>query len=38
MVLVTPRRLSNVSSERMPDGMMPGLSQSVAEAKAAFLE
>ena len=36
--LVTPRRLSNVSLERMPDGMTPDPSQSVAEAKDVFLE
>jgi len=38
MDLVTPRRLSNFSLERMPDGMTPDPSQSVAEAKDAFLE
>jgi len=38
MDLVTPRRLSNLSLERMPDGMTPDPSQSVAEAKEAFLE
>jgi len=38
MDLVTPRRLSNVSLERMLDGMMPDRSQSVAVAKDAFLE
>jgi len=35
MDLVTPRRVSNVSLERMPDGMTPDPSQSVAEAKDA---
>ena len=38
MGLVTPRRLSNFSHERMPDGMTPDPSQSVAEARDAFLE
>jgi len=38
MDMVTPRRLSSVSLERMPDGMTPDPSQSVAEAKDAFLE
>ena len=38
MDLDTPRRLSNFSLERMPDGMTPDPSQSVAEAKDAFLE
>ena len=38
MDLVTPRRLTNFSLERMPDGMTPDPSQSVAEAKDAFLE
>ena len=38
MDIVTPRRLSNFSSERMPDGMTPDPSQSMAEAKDAFLE
>jgi len=38
MDLVTPRCLSNFSLERMPDGMTPDPSQSVAEAKDAFLE
>jgi len=33
MDLVTPRRLRNFSLERMPDGMTPDPSQSVAEAK-----
>jgi len=35
---VTPRRLSNFSLQRMPDGMTPDPSQSVAEANDAFLE
>jgi len=35
---VTPRRLGKFSLERMPDGMTPDPSQSVAEAKDAFLE
>jgi len=38
MDLVTTRRLSSFSLERMPDGMMPDPSQSVAEAKDAFLK
>jgi len=38
MDLVTPRRLRNFSLERMPDDMTPDPSQSVAEAKDAFLE
>jgi len=38
MNLVTPRRLSNFSLERMLEGMTPDPSQSVAEAKDAFLE
>jgi len=38
MDLVTPRRLSNISLERMPDGMTPDPSRSVAEAKDAFLQ
>jgi len=38
MDLVTPRRPSNFSLERMPDGMTQDPSQSVAEAKDAFLE
>ena len=38
MDLVTPRRLSNFSLGRMPDGMTPDRSQSVTEAKEAFLE
>jgi len=38
LALVTPRRLSNFSLERMPDVMTPDPSQSVAEAKDAFLE
>jgi len=38
MELVTPRRLSFFSLEWMPDGMTPDPSQSVAEAKDAFLE
>jgi len=38
MDLVTPRRLRNFSFERMPDAMTPDPSQSVAEAKDAFLE
>jgi len=38
MDLVTPRRLSNFSLERMVDGVTPDPSQSVAEAKDAFLE
>ena len=38
MDLVTPRRLSNFSLERMPDGMTPDPSQSVGEAKDAFLD
>jgi len=36
--MVTPRRLSSSSLERMPDGMTPDPSQTVAEAKEAFLE
>jgi len=36
--LVTSRRLRNVSLQRMPDGMTPDPSQSVAEAKNAFVE
>jgi len=38
MDVVTPRRLSNFSLERMPDGMTPEPSQSVAEAKDTCLE
>jgi len=38
MDLVTPRRPSNFSLERMPDVMTLDPSQSVAEAKDAFLE
>jgi len=38
MDLVTPRRLSNFSRKRMPDGMTPDPRQSVAEAKHPFLE
>jgi len=38
MDLVTARRLSNFSLERMPHGMTPDPSQSVAGAKNAFLE
>jgi len=38
MDLVTPRCLRNFSLERMPDGMTQDPSQSVAEAKEAFLE
>jgi len=38
MDLVTPRRMSNFSPERMPDGRTPDPSQSVVEAKDAFLE
>jgi len=38
MDLVTPRRLRNFSLERMPDGITPDPSQSVAEVKDAFLE
>jgi len=38
MDLVTPRRLRNFTLERMPDAMTPDPSQSVAEAKDAFLE
>jgi len=38
MDLVTPRRLSNFSMQRMRDGMTPDPSQSVAEAKDAFLK
>jgi len=38
MDLVTPRPLSSFSLERMPDGMTPDPSQSVAEAKNDFLE
>jgi len=38
MDLVTPRRLSNFSLERMPYGMTPDPSQSVAEAEDALLE
>jgi len=38
MDLVTPRRLSNSSLERIPDGMTSDPSQSVAEAQDAFLE
>jgi len=37
MDLVTPRRLRNFSLERMPDCMTPDPSQSVAEAKDAFV-
>jgi len=36
MHFVTPRRLSNFSLERMPDGMTPDPSQSAAKAKDAF--
>ena len=36
--LVTPRRLSNFSLERMPEGMTLDPIQSVAEVKDAFLE
>jgi len=38
MDLVTSRRLSHFSLERMPDGNTPDPIQSVAEAKDAFLE
>ena len=38
MDLVTPRCLRNFTLERMPDGMTPDPSQSVAEAKDDFLE
>jgi len=38
MNLVTPRRLSKFSLERLPAGMTPDPSQSVAVAKDAFLE
>jgi len=38
MDLVTPRRLSNFSPQRLPDVMTPDPSQSVAEAQDAFLE
>jgi len=38
MDLVTPRRLTNFFLDRMPDGMTPDPSQSVAEARDAFLE
>jgi len=38
LYFVTPRRLSKFSLERMLDGMTPDASQSVAEAKDAFLE
>jgi len=36
--LVTAWRLSNLSLERMPDGMTPDPSQSVAEVKDAFVK
>ena len=38
MDLVTPRRLRNLSLQRMPDSMTPDPSQSEAEAKDAFLK
>jgi len=38
MALVTPRRMRNFSLEWMTDGMTQDPSQSVAEAKNAFLE
>jgi len=38
MDLVAPPCLRNVCLKRMPDGMSPDPSQSVAEAKDAFLE
>jgi len=38
MDTVTPLRLSSVFLEPMPDGVTPDPSQSVAEAKGAFLE
>jgi len=38
MDLVTPRHFNNFSMKRIPDGMTPDPSQSVAEAKDSCLE